>query len=562
FTIEGQDKLAAHGSVVLNPLEADLKVTADNIHISRFQPYLADNIKLLITDGRFSTAGKMLMTQAEGKKNSLTYQGWADLNRFASLDQHSAQKFINWGALHLADLNISVNPTRIFLGEIALSDFYTRLIVNPDGTLNLSRILGQQEKQDPGRQPEQAPIDVGQEGVLPIKIGSITLQGGWISFSDRYVQPNFNAELMELGGRISELSSSAGTRGDVLIKGRLNNYAPLEITGAINPLSQDLFVDVKVDFSDIEMSPFTPYSGKYLGYTLQKGKLNFQLQYEVADNKLKGKNRIIFDQLTLGQKVDSPGATSLPVGLAISLLRDRSGKIDINLPVQGDLDDPEFSVGSIVFKALVNLITKAITSPFALLSSVFGGGEEISHVEFEYGNFTIDDGQIKKLNTLAQALYDRPALQLEIQGIADSVNDSKKIRSNRFDNLLKAEKLKSMLQQGAGPMSLEDVRIAPDEYEALVVQAYDAAVFAKPRNEIGEVKVLAASEMEKLLYTNIEITGDDLNQLAYERTGHVKDFLLKSGKITQDRLFILQPEVIDSDIDGKKQGNRVNFTLK
>jgi len=548
---------------VLNPLEADLKVNVDNIHIRRFQPYLADKIKLLITDGRLSTAGKMLMTQAEGEKISFAYQGWADLNRFASLDQHSAQEFINWGDLHLADLNISVNPTRIFLGEIALSDFYTRLIVNSDGSLNLSQILGKQEKQAPDQQPEQAPIDVDQDaGVLPIRIGSITLQGGRISFSDRYVQPNFNAELMELGGRISELSSSAGTRGDVLIEGRLNNYAPLEITGAINPLSKDLFVDVKIDFSDIEMSPFTPYSGKYLGYTLQKGKLNFQLQYEVADNKLKGKNRVIFDQLTLGQKVDSPDATSLPVGLAISLLTDRSGKIDVNLPVQGDLADPKFSLGSIVFKAIVNLITKAITSPFALLSSVFGGGEEISHVEFDYGGFAIADGQVKKLDTLAQALYDRPSLQLEIQGTADSVNDSKKIRGDRFDNLLKAEKLKFMLQQGAGLMSLEDVRIVPDEYEALLVQAYDAAIFAKPRNEIGEVKVLAASEMEKLLYTNIEITRDDLNQLAYERTSHVKDFLLKSGKITQDRIFILQPEVIDSDKDSEKQGNRVNFTLK
>ena len=565
LSVEEQGKLAAEGSVVVNPLEVDLKVNANGVQISRFQPYLADKIKILMTDGRFSTDGKMSMTQAPGEKLSLTYKGWAALNRFASLDRQMARDFINWGALHLADLNISVNPTRIFLGNIALSDFYARLIVNSDGTLNLAQVIDEKEKQVPEQQPEpeQTSTDDRQdEGPLPIKIGSITLQGGRIKFSDRYIQPNFNAELMDLGGRISELSSSAGARGDVLVKGRLDNYAPLEITGAINPLSKDLFVDLKVDFSDIEMSPFTPYTGKYLGYTLQKGKLNFQLQYAVADNKLKGKNRIIFDQLTLGQKVNSPDATSLPVGLAISLLTDRSGKIDINLPVQGDLSDPKFSLGSIVFKAVVNLITKAITSPFALLSSVFGGGEEISHVEFEDGDFLITDNQAKKLTTLAQALYDRPSLQLEIQGTADSVRDSSKIRHNRFDNLLKAEKLKTMLQQGATAVSIADVRITPDEYKGLLAMAYEAAAFAKPRNETGEVKTLTASEMEKLLYTNILITGDDMSQLAHERARHVKAFLLKSGKITQDRIFIIQPEVVDSNQDTRKQGSRVNFTLK
>ncbi|RLC33713.1 MAG: hypothetical protein DRH32_00510 [Deltaproteobacteria bacterium] len=563
LSVEGQGKLAAHGSVVLNPLEADLEVNADNIRISRFQPYLADKIKLLITDGRFNTAGRVLMTQAGDEKISLAYKGWADLNRFASLDQQMARDFINWGDLHLADLDITVNPTRISLGEISLSDFYTRLIVNADGTLNLSRILGQQEKHAQEKQSGQTPVDMDKDAeVLPIKIGSVTLQGGRISFSDRYIQPNFNAELMELGGRISELSSAAGARADLMVKGRLDNYAPLEITGAINPLSRDLFVDVRIDFSDIEMSPFTPYSGKYLGYTLQKGKLALQLQYELADKKLKGKNRIIFDQLTLGQKVDSPEATSLPVGLAISLLTDRSGKIDVDLPVQGNLDDPEFSLGSIVFKALVNLIAKAITSPFALLSSVFGGGEEISHVEFDYGGSAIGDDQAKKLDTLVQALYDRPALQLEIQGTADSVKDSRKIRRDRFDNLLKAEKLKSMLQQGMAAVSVDDILVTPDEYEALLAKAYEAALFAKPRDEAGNIKSLTADEMEKLLYTNIEVTKDDLNQLAYERTGHVRDFLLKSGRITQDRIFILQPEVIDSDKDSEKQGNRVNFTLK
>ena len=178
----------------------------------------------------------------------------------------------------------------------------------------------------------------------------------------------------------------------------------MEITGKINPLIKDLFADVKVDFRDIELSPVTPYSSKYLGHPITKGKLTFTVEYLVDKRKLDAKNKILIDQLTLGDKVESPDAVKAPVGLAVSLLTDRNGQINLDIPVSGSLDDPKFSVWPIVWQVIVNLITKALTSPFALLASLTGGGEELSFVEFDYGSPAVSEANLKKISALTKAL--------------------------------------------------------------------------------------------------------------------------------------------------------------
>ena len=237
---------------------------------------------------------------------------------------------------------------------------------------NLPQLLLRQEKEVPSLKKDK-------ESSKNIKIGTITLQGGKIDFSDRSVKPEYSTRLSEIGGRISGLSSEETTIADVELRGKLNDYAPLEITGKINPLREDLYVDLKARFKDIDLSPTTPYSGKYVGYTIEKGKLSFDLKYLIVKKKLDSQNYIFLDQFTFGDKVESPQATKLPVKLAIALLKDRKGEIKLDLPVTGSLDDPKFSVWGIILKILINLISKAATSPFSLLGAVFGGGEELSY---------------------------------------------------------------------------------------------------------------------------------------------------------------------------------------
>jgi hypothetical protein len=333
---------------------------------------------------------------------------------------------------------------------------------------------------------------------------------------------------------------------------------PMEIKGAINPLIEKPFVDLTIGLKGVDLSPFTPYSGKYLGYKLDKGQLSLDLAYRVADNKLTGKNKVLLNQLTLGETVQSPTATKLPIKLALALLKDRQGNIDLNLPVTGDLDDPEFSVGGIVIKMFVNLIVNVVSSPFQVLGALFGGGEELAYLDFDPGQSRIQEVNFEKLDTLAKILYERPGLNLEIQGQVHPTEDIEGLRRLRFDDQLKAAKLKKMAARGKKAVPLEQIDLSPEERSKFVKKAYDAAQFPKPRDEKGALKKLGQDEMEKLLYTAIEITEDDLRLLAHQRASAAKAYLAEHGKVAEERLFIVEPEITGGE---EELLSRVKFNL-
>jgi len=365
-----------------------------------------------------------------------------------------------------------------------------------------------------------------------------------------------------MGGKISGLSSAEESRADVFLEGSHGGSSPLEIKGQVNPLIANRFADMTVTFRDIELSPFSPYSGKYLGYILEKGQLTLELGYKLLDNKIQGKNRIFLDQLTLGDKVDSPEATSLPVKLGIALLKDRNGQIELDLPVNGDLNDPEFSISQVIFKMIGNLFAKIISAPFAALGSMFGGGTELSYMDFESGSTQINETMQEQLNKLITALYDRPALQLEIQGAVDPEKDRLALRQIEFDNLVKAQKLKDMTKKGQDALTLNEIKIEPQAYEKYLLKAYKASDIPKPRDQLGRIKKLPIAEMEKLLYTGIDITDENLRLLAHERANIVENYIIASEKVEPRRVFIVEPASLADQEDKDKHQSRVNFSLK
>jgi hypothetical protein len=364
-----------------------------------------------------------------------------------------------------------------------------------------------------------------------------------------------------MGGRISGLSSEETSLADVELRGKLGQSTPIEIIGKINPLRKNLFVDLKAKTQDVDLSPMTPYSGKYIGYTIQKGKLSFDLSYLIDKRKLDSQHTIFLDQLTLGDHVDSPHATRLPVKLAIALLKDRNGEIHLELPVTGSLDDPKFSVWGIIIQILVNLLTKAATSPFALLGAAFGGGEDLGYLEFDYGSVAITDQNLKKLDTLTKALYDRPSLKLEIEGHTDVEKDTEELRRQFFTRKLKVQKLNERVKQGMPAVPVDDLKVEPNEYEKYLTLAYKAEKFPKPRNFLGFAKSLPVPEMEKLMLTHIEIRNDALRSLASQRAIGVKDMILKSGKIEPARVFIIEPKSLSPERREKVRDSRVDFKI-
>jgi hypothetical protein len=337
----------------------------------------------------------------------------------------------------------------------------------------------------------------------------------------------------------------------------------VEISGRLNPLAPALFLDIEGRTRGVDLPRLTPYSVKYAGYPITKGKLSMEVTYKVEAQKLQASNHLFLDQLTFGDHVDSPTATKLPVLLAVSLLKNSRGEIDIKLPISGSLNDPKFSVGGIIVQVIVNLLTKVVTAPFALLASAFGGGEELGYVEFAPGAATLAAGQAQRLDTLAKALNDRPGLKLDIVGRVDPAADADGVRRAKYEAKLRAAKVRQLTRSGGDSVDPATVAIAAQERPALIAAVYaDEKIPDKPRNVVGLAKTLPAPEMEQLLLRNLTATPDDLRALANARASAVRNQLENNGKVPRDRLFLVEPKLTAEGIRDKGAASRVDFSLK
>ena len=510
----------------------------------------------------FSTTGNLLLESSNDRQISLAYNGQAAISDLETIDKAQGDYLIKWKDLRFVDIDFGHNPSYVKIGEISLDNPYADVIVNPDRKLNLQALAPEKKQKE---EEEKTDTPKKKEEVLEpinIDIDKVTLRAGRINFQDRSIEPRYSAELAEIQGDISGLSSEGTKTADVRLSAKLDGYAPFEIVGKINPLKDELFADLEIDFKDMDLSTVSPYAGRYVGYALEKGKLSFDLKYLIDKKKLDAENNIFLDQFTFGDKVDSPEAVKLPVKLAVALLQNRKGEIDLSLPVTGRIDDPEFRVGKVVLKVIMNLLVKAATSPFALLGAIFEGGEDLSFLEFDYGIFNIRDQSKKKLDTLIKALYDRPSLKLDIEGHVDIENDREGMRKYLFDKKLKAQKLNKMMKKGLPAVPVDEVVIEPSEYEEYLRKAYKAEKFEKPRNIIGLVKKLPVPETERLLLEHIEVEDADLRLLAIQRSQQVKGYILRSDRIEAARIFIVEPKSLEpGDKTKSLKDSRVNLML-
>jgi hypothetical protein len=380
-----------------------------------------------------------------------------------------------------------------------------------------------------------------------------------VNFSDFFIKPNYSVALSGVEGAVSEMSPDKP--GDVELHGRIHQTAPLEILGRVNSLSKDLFVDMKASVKDIDLPQVTPYSVKYTGYGIQKGKLSVKVAYHIENRKLAAQNNVYLDQLTFGDRVESPNATTLPVLFAVALMKDKNGVIDVDLPISGSLDDPQFSVGSIVVKALVNLVTKAVTAPFALLGALAGGGgEELAFVEYAPGSSGLSADDEAKLQTLSKALADRPGLKLDVSGRVDAAADREALKRAAVDHEIQVAKLKDVGETKG--QAVDEVTIAPEEHDKYLRAAYKDAKFDRPRNAIGLLKDLPVPEMEQLMLANAAVREDDLRQLAFARAQAPKEWLVEKGKVAADRVFIVAPKMSAEGIKDPGKPTRADFSLK
>ncbi|HJV70783.1 DUF748 domain-containing protein [Ideonella sp.] len=547
-------RLSWQGKLGLAPWAWRGQARVEHFPLHAVAPYGAGALPVTIAHADAGWAGQVGATLADAGL-SLTMKGGArvtDLRLYPRLapDAGRGDELLSWQALELPGVQVTIAPgqrARVELGEARLADFYARLSVNEAGHFNLADLNAAPAAG--GAAASAAPAAAASaasaaEPALDLSIAGLQLANGSVDFSDHFIRPNYSAALSELNGRVGAFRTGTREMAAIELRGRVAGTGQLEIRGALNPMAKPLALDVQARASELELAPLSPYAGKYAGYAIERGKLSMDVSYRIdADGRLEAKNQIVLNQLTFGDRIDSPDATKLPVLLAVALLKDRNGVIDLNLPIGGSLNDPQFSIGGVVVKLIVNLLTKALTAPFALLAG--GGSEDLSLLEFEPGTARLADRAAPVLDKVARSLTERPGLQMTVTGVADPQTEREAMQAAWLDERLVAELRKERLRAGVAPEAAASAptSFSVDDRARLVRRIYaDSKLPNKPRNVIGLAKDIPVPEMEALLRASFVVNADNARELALQRGLAVRDALIAKG-LPSERLFLAAPKL-------------------
>jgi uncharacterized protein involved in outer membrane biogenesis len=564
FSYGGKGSLAATGRIKAFPAGFKGSLVVRNFPFADFGAYLPETIKLTLIDGKLDTK---LSLDLSVQKNKLTgsFHGDGEIRDFYSIDAEKEEDLLKWESLLLGKFSGAIEPFSLQMAGLSLNNYYARVIVNKNGRINFQNIY---RPAGSDTVLAAAPTPAGSAAVTAqppqkknIRVNTVTLSEGRIDFSDYHLNRDFSTTMLNLGGRIDGLSAESGSAADIDLRGNLENRSPLKISGRINPLADNLLLDMQIAFSEIELTPLTPYSGTYLGYAIDKGKLSLALNYKIEQKKLTAENKVFIDQFTFGEKIESPKATSLPVRLGIALLKDRNGEIHLDLPLSGRTDSPEFSIWGLVGQVLKNLLVKAATSPLALLKASIGSGADFSSIVFASGVSRISSSEEEKLISLAKALADRPGIRLEVTGFADRERDPEGLRNELLLKKMKSEKFLAMAKEKreSGGLSQDVIEIPVSEYSKWLKAVYVKEKFPRPRTIIGTLKTLPDEEMKKLILANTTVGEQQLRSLARERVVTVMNFLLQKGSLSADRLFEKSGDPFAPPADDSRAGGRVEF---
>ena len=580
FTLRADDiqkhgTLALDGSLTARPLTVKTSIDLAGFDAASLAPYIASSLNATVRGVTLGARGKAEFTAPQDKQAlRADWRGAVQVDGLDLQDRVNKAEFLNWKHLGLSNMHVSVAGPKLGLGlgDILLDDFYGNILLNGNARLNVMDILvdkgtaagsiTQDTQTRRARAAGAAPskAKAGKSAAPDISIGSVTLKRGRMTFNDHFVRPNYRAELSAIEGTLTAVSSTRPAPAKVRVTGRVYGTAPLSVSGTVQPFARYLALDLKASAKGVDLPRFTTYSSKYVGYAIERGKLSVDLHYQIKNRALQAGNKVLLNQLTFGKPSDSPDALKLPVLLAVALLKDANGNIDINLPISGSLDDPQFSVGGIIVQVIVNTIAKAVTAPFKLLASAFGGGEDLSRVDFAPGSATLDDAAKSNVATLVKALADRPSLKMDIIGRADPRADEAGLRQAWVDGRIRAAKAKAAGKRGkqaAAGIELSDAdraKYLEDVYD-------DTKIKGKPRNAIGIAKSLPPEQMNALLLAAAPLGKQPLAALAEARAQAVYERIMAAAPELTDRVFIVAPKLDADGIEDGGAATRVDFAL-
>jgi hypothetical protein len=601
------------------PPTVNIQLDLDRLDLGTLDPYLESKLNLFIPGSQLGLRGRIQLRTPAGQLPEVSFQGDTWLDGFHAVDGTMGDDLLKWDSVRVSGIEANLNPLGVAIKQIALDNVSVCLVIETNHTINLLNALRPAGSNAPAdtnapaatnetrtttvaRNPAAPAINAAPASPLPpIAIGSIVISNAAASFTDRTFSPNVNIAIQQFSGEIAGLSSTEPRHADVNLHAAVDGVGPIDIAGHINPFSGTATNDLKITFKDVDLTPTSPYSGKFAGYRIAEGKLNLDLAYNLVGRKLESKNVITLDRFTFGEKVESPDATHLPVRLAIAILKDRNGQILLDVPVEGSLDDPKFRVGKAVAHVLLNILEKAATSPFSLLGAVFGGGgEELGYQDFAPGSAVLALANEKKLDSLVNGLYERPGLQLEIAGSIDPEADRDSLRRASLEKQIRTRQWMSLRKSERAATTPGQLAVTPEQHVAWVKKLYSEAVdkgvinaafiaantnlsaiaaqikassaetekgatllmkglpAAAPKSSRAAAAspparpVAPADPMEVLLLASLPVTDNDFTALASDRAKAVRDYLLSTGKVEAARLFLTENQPGGARSDGSR----------
>lgn len=545
-----QGKITADGEVNLAPVSARLNVQTKDIDLRVAQSYINPFIRLELRSGMLGSNLAVNLKSTEPLALSVT--GRAQIDQLHTLDTLKTRDFLKWQQVVIEGLNYQHGDS-LSIDRVNLFQPYVRFMINDDRTTNVDDLLIPQPPDSGAKTAAAKPAS--KDKPLGIHIGGIAINDGSANFADFSLTPNFATAVQQLNGQIGTIDSRQAKPATVDIKGKVDRYAPVTIKGSVNPFDPMASLDIATSFKRVELTTLTPYSGKFAGYRIRKGRLNLDLHYLITKGQLKAENKVVVEQLQLGEKVDSPDAVSLPLKLAIALLKDVDGKISIELPVTGDLNNPQFSVMPIVWQTLRNLIVKAAAAPFKMIGGLVSGGgsEDLGTVSFAPGSSDLSKEAEGSLVKLSQALKERPALRLEIEGTAAASSDGPPIAEQRLEREYQYNYYKMLQRRGDKVPAQASLLQVPDgEKGPLLEGIYRIRLKTQPPAEwkdLGKEERTAKMRAEVIKFWS---TSDVLlRQLGQDRASSIKDYLVDKGQLADDRVYFIDASLGEAESDGK-----------
>jgi hypothetical protein len=555
----GLDKSAtvsAQAQVSLPDAALKAHVELSGFELPVLQPYVAHYTGLALLSGRLGLKSDI----ERDDKGVLRVAADTDIAHLRTVDDELKMDFIKWDHLSVVGISYHSAPAALSIKSIHAQGPYARVIIDQNRNLNITEALKPTgaAPAPAAPTPPAAPAPLSKSSSttrtaqlaapshassMPLSIGTVLISNGSANYADQWIQPHFAIGIQQLNGSIDGLSSDPASRAKIDLTGSVDRYAPAHIWGETNLLSQTTYTDISMSYRGIELTGVTPYSGHFAGYKIAKGKLTVDLKYHIENRQLTASHHIVVDQLQLGDKVDSPDAINLPLKLAVSLLKDRNGVIDLDLPVTGSLDDPQFKIGPIIWKVFVNLIEKAVTAPFKLLGSLFGGGDQVNIVEFAPGSAALDATALTRLDSISKALDARPGLELDIPNSYSTQTDTP---------ALAAQQLQTTLRKRAGTAADAPPADPAAEFKVLLAQYREelgakaplppttlALTTAKKSKDAAPDYAAADAELTAALLQRIKVDDTQLQNLGTRRARAVQDALLHGTNIDPARIFLI-----------------------